>query len=159
MRGLKASAHDLISSGSRTERPDWLKGLGPSLPRWRSWSTAFEDVLNSRLFGDKRLGDLGRRELDIVLNAAERRTGAAFRLGSRCSASWRQGRIKNNHVSVVIAVGDSAAYPAFLPALNRTFSLVNRDGETNRHNLVLTDGLASIVLCNVVGGLAGTEVE
>jgi hypothetical protein len=37
-------------------------------------------------------------------------------------------------------VAASAAYPAFLPALHRTFSLVNRDGETNRQNVVLTDG-------------------
>jgi len=137
---IASSAHDLISSGSRIERPDWIKGLEPPFPRWRSWSTAFEDVLRSRLFGDKRLADMGRRKLDMVLNAAELRTGAAFRFGSNCSASWRQGRIKNNDVRVATAVGASAAYPAFLSALHRTFSLVNQDGKTNRHHLVLTDG-------------------
>lgn len=38
------------------------------------------------------------------------------------------------------AVAASGAYLAFLPALHRTFSLVTRDGEPNRQNVVLTDG-------------------
>ena len=137
---IASSAHDLIGSGSRIERPGWIEGLEPPFSRWRSWSTAFEDVLRSRLFGDKRLVDPRRKELNIVLNAAELRTGTAFRFGSSCSASWRQGRIKDNDVDVATAVAASAAYPAVLPALHRTFLLVNRDGETNRQNVVLTDG-------------------
>jgi len=101
---IASSVHDLVGSGSRVERPEWIGGLKPPLPRWRSWSTAFEDVLRSRLFGDKRLADPRRKELDIVFDAAELWTGAAFRFGSHCSASWRQGRIEDNDVDVATAV-------------------------------------------------------
>jgi NTE family protein len=68
------------------------------------------------------------------------RTGTAFRFGSRASSSWRYGTIVDNDVSVAEAVAASAAYPALLPALHRTYEFESRRDVIESRRVVLTDG-------------------
>lgn len=117
--------------------------LGPTshspLRRAISRTTAFEDVLRKVLFGDARLADARRYDIDVVINACELRTGSAFRFGSSLSRCWRFGALVENNVPVALAVAASAAYPVFLPAIDRFFVFRKKDSEA-RHRVLLTDG-------------------
>jgi NTE family protein len=133
-----------LASGSRRLGATKLgepvpSSLDPPLRRWVSRTVAFEDALKARLFGDRNLTDPRRNNLDVILNACDLRTGSAFRFGSQESGSWRLGTIPENEIKVATAVAASAAYPVFLPALDKSweFELQN---ERNRHRVVLTDG-------------------
>ncbi len=114
--------------------------LDPPLPRWVSRTDAFADVLSRRLFGDTRMPDVARPDLDVVINACDLTTGSAFRFGSRESGTWRAGKLIDNDVPVAEAVAASAAYPLLLPALDRRWQVVNRNGEASEQRMVLTDG-------------------
>jgi NTE family protein len=97
------------------------------------------EVLRKHYFGDKSLTDTSRSELNVVINASELRTGTAFRFGSRESGCWRFGTIEKNDVSVAEAVALSAAYPLFLPSLDKNYSF-SKQGETQSKRVVLSDG-------------------
>lgn len=110
------------------------------LPRWRSRTDAFVDVL-ADVFAGALLTDGRRRdELDVVINACDLRTGHAVRFGSKESGSWTLGRILGNDIDLASAVAASAAYPLLLPALDRSWSFEARDGSVSRRRIVLTDG-------------------
>ena len=109
-------------------------------PRRYSRTEAFRTVLESSLFGDVLLRDVTRGSLQTVINATELRTGSAFRFGSRQSGCWRFGTIPTDDARVADAVAASAAYPAYLPALDRHYLFTDRAGKTRRDRVVLTDG-------------------
>ena len=117
----------------------WAKRAGPPLPRAHSRTTAFSDVLQ-RVVGRAQLGDSTRPELNIIINATELRTGTAFRFGNRESGSWRFGSVLGNDIAVAEAVAASAAYPTLLPAIDRHYEFVGRDGGMQRERVVLSDG-------------------
>lgn len=123
----------------------------PPLRRWASRSDALEEVLRSH-YGDVKLADVARPNLDVVLNACELRTGTAFRFGNRRSGSWRTGEIVGNNVTVAHAVACSAAYPIFLPAFDRFYDFERRKGVRKRQRVIITDG-------GVFDNLATTCVE
>jgi NTE family protein len=107
--------------------------------RWVSRTEAFEDVL-MEVLGDGLLKQSRRHEgLDVVINACDLKTGTAFRFGSRESSNSRLGRLSESP-AVATAVAASAAYPLLLPALDRTWEFVKRDGSTARERVVLADG-------------------
>ncbi|MEA3211687.1 MAG: hypothetical protein QOE70_4744 [Chthoniobacter sp.] len=111
-------------------------------PPWRRWASrtdAFADVLAAQLFGDDHLSAPRRDDLHLVLNATELRTGTAFRFGSKESGTWRYGSVPGNAIKIAEAVAASAAYPAFLPALDRVFPF-EKKGVTEPRRVVLTDG-------------------
>ncbi len=114
--------------------------LDPPLRRWISRTDAFADVLSNRLFGDARLPDVRRGELDIVINSCDLTTGSAFRFGSRESRTWRIGKLTDNTIRVAEAVAASAAYPLLLPALDRRWSFTDPNGSQVERRVVLTDG-------------------
>ncbi len=90
-------------------------------------------------FGLERgLGTVERDGLEVIVNATELLTGTAFRFGSTRSGSHRQ-RVLATEVSVSEAVAASAAYPVFLPPLDRTWRFVDGSRETERR-VLLTDG-------------------
>jgi NTE family protein len=109
----------------------------PPLRRFSSATEASVDVFD-RLFGGRPLASTGR-DVDVVLNACDLRTGSAFRFGSRESHCYRYGRVAGD-VSVGFAVAASAAYPLLLPALDREFEFVRRDGSHSAARVVLADG-------------------
>jgi integrative and conjugative element protein (TIGR02256 family) len=121
-------------------RPRQLEELQPPLRRWVSRTTAFEHALRDLLFRDLLLTSPRRPGLDVVLNACELRSGSAFRFGSRESGSWRYGTLRDNNVPVSHAVAASAAFPILLPALDKEYDFVDRNGEVKRRRVLLTDG-------------------
>lgn len=114
----------------------------PRVPPLRRYSRteAFCTVLESLLFGDGLVRDVARGSLQTVINATELRTGSAFRFGSRESGCWRYGTIPTEDARVADAVAASAAYPVYLPALDRRYLFTDRAGGTRAEGVVLTDG-------------------
>ena len=119
---------------------DIQKKLHAPLKRWSSITSAFEKALKNRLFGKAVITDKRRGDLDVVINACELRTGSAFRFGSRRSGCWRYGILSENNIPVSLAVAASAAYPILLPAIDRTFEFLKKDGTSAKHRVILTDG-------------------
>ena len=89
----------------------------------------------SRLFPTQSMEDVGREGLTVVINAAELRTGTAFRFGSSASGTWRSGALREMP-SVARAVAASAAFPALLPALDLKSRVraTRRDDHASRHS-------------------------
>jgi NTE family protein len=114
--------------------------IPPPFCRWFSRTSAFEDVLRRRLYGNKKISDSRRNDMNIVINACELRTGSAFRFGSRESGCWRFGIIKDNDIDVAHAVAASAAYPALLPAMDRKYRFMTKKGKIIKERVLLTDG-------------------
>ena len=108
------------------------------LPRqWMNRTTAVRDVF-TRILGDSPISE-PKRELHVILNACDLRSGSAFRFGSVESGCSRYGRLTDNDVPVSLAVAASAAYPVALPALEVRWSFTDRNGTTSQR-LLLTDG-------------------
>ena len=101
---------------------------------------AFRDVLRRDLFGNARMRDVARGPLATVINATELRTGSAFRFGSLETNCWRYGTVPPEDAYVADAIAASAAYPPFLPPLDRRYLFASRDGKTHRERVLLTDG-------------------
>nr|HQU92609.1 ThiF family adenylyltransferase [Pyrinomonadaceae bacterium] len=72
--------------------------LHAPLMRWTSITSAFEQALKNRLFGESVITDKRRGDLDVVINACELRTGSAFRFGSQRSGCWRYGILGENNI-------------------------------------------------------------
>jgi NTE family protein len=118
--------------------PVFATRLSAIAPRFASRSTAFERHLRRKVFGDRRIDQVARPDLAVVLNAAELRTETAFRYGSRESGAWRFGRLVNTPM-VSQAVAASAAFPVLLPAFDQTLAFEKQGVET-RHRVMITDG-------------------
>lgn len=123
-------------------RPQWLRTTAEQIldvaPRFASFTTAFERHLARRYFGDRRMDAVRRRDLAVVINAAELRTETAFRYGSLESGCWRFGRLRETP-RVATAVAASAAFPALLPALDQYLTFTKNSVET-KHRVIITDG-------------------
>src|SRR3546814_64074 len=118
--------------------PTFARMMSAPVPRFASRSTAFERHLRKAIFGDRRVTEVKRPNLAVVLNATELRTGTAFRFGSKESGSWRYGRlVKTPTVSAAVAA--SAAFPALLPLFDDHLVFEN-SGSHARHRVMLTDG-------------------
>jgi NTE family protein len=115
-----------------------LQQISAPLPRFASRTTAFERHLVRTYFGTRTLDDVRRSSLKVVLNAAELRTETAFRFGSEESGCWRFGKVVKPQ-SIATAVAASAAFPAFLPAIDRRLTF-QRKGTTTTQRVLITDG-------------------
>lgn len=109
-------------------------------PRIWTRTKAFENYLNKKLFHNKEINTSTRNNIKLVINACELKTGTAFRFGNNESGCWRFGKVINNEVKIATAVAASAAYPVFLPAIDRKWNLEKRNGNKNYERLYLTDG-------------------
>ena len=121
-------------------RPDVASRQSPPPTRTFSRTEAFRDVMAKSQFGDTVVRDVARHPLHTVINATELRTGSAFRFGSSQSGCWRFGTIPPEDALVADAVAASAAYPAFLPALERTYRFTKNGCSTDPTRVLLTDG-------------------
>jgi NTE family protein len=108
------------------------------LPRFASRTTAFENHLAKSYFADTRMDAVARKNLAVVLNAAELRTETAFRFGSAESGCWRFGRLVDIP-KVATAVAASAAFPAMLPTIDRRLEFTHK-GKRATHRAIITDG-------------------
>ena len=121
-------------------RPRVTARLSPPLPRTFSRTEAFRDVIAKSLFGRTIVRDIVRDSLHTVINATELRTGSAFRFGSQQSGCWRFGTIAPEDALVADAVAASAAYPVWLPALDREYRFTKNGRTTDPTRVLLTDG-------------------
>lgn len=104
----------------------------------RSRTDLFEDILRHRLFPNLKMGS-PRRGMEIFVGACDLRTESGFRFGNAASGSWRLGRLIQSNIDVALAVAASAAYPLFLPALDRNW-VFYKDGVETEHRVLLSDG-------------------
>jgi len=120
--------------------PRWIDRISPPFRRWVSRTNAFERTLADIIFGNTKLTDKRRDDIEIVINACDLSTGSAFRFGSRESGCYRLGHIKNNDIRVSEAVAASAAFPILLPVLDRELTFIDRKGRQQNKPVFLTDG-------------------
>ena len=111
----------------------------PTLRRYPSRTDLFIRVLQRDVFPQLKLDSPRRNNMEVVIGACELRNGIAFRFGNSQSGSWRHGELINNDIDLGFAVTASAAYPIFLPALDRTWTFRKQDKETTKR-ILLTDG-------------------
>lgn len=135
---LARAAITTATAGVASAPNAWM-GRGGNRPRSTSSLTALEESL-TEFFGETRLSDVARADLNVVINACDLRTGSAFRFGNAESGTWRYGVIKGNDVPVARAVACSAAYPLVFPAHDSIETLERRDGSEHQRRLILTDG-------------------
>ena len=114
--------------------------LGTSPRRTFSRTEAFRNVIAKSQFGDTIVRDVARDSLHTVINATELRSGSAFRFGSKESGCWRYGTIAPEDALVADAVASSAAYPVYLPALERKYRFTKNGRSTELTPVLLTDG-------------------
>ncbi|MFF1608802.1 patatin-like phospholipase family protein [Amycolatopsis sp. NPDC058278] len=100
---------------------------------------ALVQALAARPFGRRKLGDVTHPGLATVISATDLATGNAVRFGSRVSSLSPVGDIADP-IPVADAVAASAAFPALLPHLKRTYTFSRRDGTTERRALLMIDG-------------------
>ncbi len=109
------------------------------LPRqWINRTTAAQDAFEA-ILGDCPISE-PKRDLHIILNACDLRSGSAFRFGSVESGCSSYGRLADNNVPASLAVAASAAYPVALPALDVRWDFIGRHGRITSERLLLTDG-------------------
>jgi NTE family protein len=80
-----------------------------------------------------------RSGFEIVIGACELRSGLAFRFGNSKCGDWKHGELVDWDTEVSFAVAASAAYPVFLPALDRSWQFKKQGAEAT-HRILLTDG-------------------
>ena len=85
------------------------------------------------------MAEVARPDLDVIINATELRTGTAFRYGNEESGCWRYGRLVGPTASVAQAVASSACFPILLPSFDQRLDF-ERNGETHRRRVIITDG-------------------
>jgi NTE family protein len=100
---------------------------------------AFVEALAARPFGQRRMDEVTHRNLATIISATDLATGNAVRFGSRVSSLSSIGDI-TDQIPVADAVAASAAFPALLPQLSRTYTFHKRDGTFERRALFMTDG-------------------
>ncbi len=116
-----------------------VSGRELGVRRTMSRTEVFRQILQRDLFAGRKMSSPRRNGMEVVIGACDLRTGSAFRFGNIVSGDWRRGRLKEGDVDVGLAVVASAAYPIFLPALDRTWKF-EKDGLETAHRILLTDG-------------------
>jgi NTE family protein len=100
---------------------------------------ALVQALAARPFGQRQISAVTHPGLTTIISATDLATGNAVRFGSKVNSLSSIGDIAEP-VSVADAVAASAAFPALLPQLNRTYTFVKRNGTRERRTLMMTDG-------------------
>ncbi|WP_331734193.1 patatin-like phospholipase family protein (plasmid) [Streptomyces sp. NBC_01220] len=134
-----AAARNLTAVARAGTRGLLTRHRDVSVARPANRTDALAAVVAHKAFGTTTLADVTHPGLDVVLTATDLATTNAVRFGSTRSGCSRYGTI-TEPVRVATAVAASAAYPALLPALERTFTFQHRDGHHQQHTVLLTDG-------------------
>ncbi|MDP3966721.1 MAG: patatin-like phospholipase family protein [Nocardioides sp.] len=152
-----ASVTDLLRSGLQREligralRPGRLaRGLsgtaGAVLPgrfhrtQASTRTEALVSAIRAHDFGSKTMTDVTHSGLEAIVSATDLASGNAVRFGSMGSACSPYGVIDAD-VPVADAVAASAAFPAILPQLTRTYTFTQQNDQSQHTRTVLmTDG-------------------
>ncbi len=124
--------------GTRLLRSPRTRSVEPRPRQWANRTTAVQDVF-ARILGDTPISE-PKRDVHVIVNACDLRSGSAFRFGSTESGCSRYGTLTDNDVPVSLAVAASAAYPVPLPALDLQWNFAARDGTVTAERLLITDG-------------------
>lgn len=119
-----------------------VRALPPGRLKRNRYSTRTEslvDALRAHGLSDKTMADVTHPGLNTIICATDLSTGNAVRFGSHVSSCSPHGTIKES-VPVVDAVAASAAFPALLPHLLRSYNFSRADGTTHRKVMLMTDG-------------------
>lgn len=111
-----------------------------TLRRAANLTTVFRRALDRSQFAGRTLKVLGEDKPNLIINAAELRTGSAFYFSPAESGSWRLGKLAKPDLRYADAVAASAAYPLFLPALDLAWPFNKRDGSRRVERVLLSDG-------------------
>ncbi len=133
------SAWNLAAGIARRVTGTARRPAEPPFRRAVTRTRALEDVFAARLFGQATV-DEPLRPLATVINAAELRSGNAFRYGSAEGGSSRFGRLTGPAPTVARAVTASAAYPVAFPAMDDVLAFTGFDGTERTERVLLTDG-------------------
>ncbi len=133
------SAWNLAGGIARRVTKTARRPAEPPFRRAVTRTRAVEAVFATRLFGQVTL-EKPLRPLATVINAAELRSGNAFRYGSAESGSSRFGRLAGPAPTVARAVAASAAYPVAFPAIDDVLAFTGFDGTERSERVLLTDG-------------------
>ena len=117
----------------------YIQKTEPRLQRYPSRTDIFHSVLQRDLFSGLKMNSPRRHNIEVVIGSCDLRTGSSFRFGNCKSGNGRYGEMIEWNVEVGFAAAASAAYPIFLPALDRTWTFKNNGIETE-HRVLLTDG-------------------
>ncbi len=108
--------------------------------RFASRTTILRRAIDDKLFHGFTFDRLRKDRPQLLVVAAELRTGSAFYFGQRGAGSWRFGRIEAGKTLLAQAVAASAAYPMFLPALDEMMTFHKKDGSLVAERVTLSDG-------------------
>lgn len=129
-RNLTAAATAAASVVRRNRRPIAV--------RRANRTDALASALTDLAFGTRTMSEVTHPGMDVVLTAVDLRTSNAVRFGSARSSCSRYGTILEP-VPVATAVAASAAYPVFLPAIERVYTF-ERGGQQRQEHVLLADG-------------------
>jgi NTE family protein len=131
LRSLRATTVDAFR-----ER---ITGGQPIFRGYPSRTDLFREVLEHEMFAGLKMHSPRRQNCEVVIGACELQTGSAFRFGNSRSGTWRFGELLARDIEVSFAAAASAAYPLFLPPLDRQWRF-RKDGVERKCRVVLTDG-------------------
>lgn len=112
---------------------------GTGRSRRSTRTEALVNALGARDFGARTMSQVTHPGTSVIISATDLSTGNAVRFGSQVSSCSALGDI-SEPVRVADAVAASAAFPAILPHLARTYSFTREDGTTQRKTVLMTDG-------------------
>ncbi|MET9617514.1 patatin-like phospholipase family protein [Kitasatospora indigofera] len=127
-----------LTAATRTLAGRLTRSGIPAATRRFNRTDALAAALADLAFGDATMAHTSHPGLDTILTATDLVTGNAVRFGSAQSSCSPLGTI-TEPISVATAVAASAAFPALLPAIERTYTFERR-GQQTRHTVLLTDG-------------------
>jgi NTE family protein len=130
IRNLGATAIDVFREGI---------GGQPIFRGYPSRTDLFREVLEYEIFTGLKMHSPRRHNCEVVIGACELQTGSAFRFGNSRSGSWRFGELLADDIDVSFAVAASAAYPLFLPPLDRQWRF-RKNSVEQKCRVILTDG-------------------
>ncbi|MER6677768.1 patatin-like phospholipase family protein [Streptomyces sp. NPDC000983] len=134
-----AAVRNVTAAARAGTRQLLTRGPHATVARPANRTDALAAVLAHKAFGTTTMDDVTHPGLDVVLTATDLATTNAVRFGSTRSGCSRYGTIIEP-IHIATAVAASAAYPALLPALERTFTFERPDGHQQQHTVLLTDG-------------------
>jgi len=130
----------MVRNSSQALRATILRHSKELALRGANRTDALRDVLASRAFGNRTLGDVTHPRLATVITATDLKTGNAVRFGSLRSSCSPYGTIQEP-VQVAEAVAASGAFPLLLPAVERRYTFRRDSGSPAEAQVVLlTDG-------------------
>ncbi|OXR47126.1 hypothetical protein B7C42_00248 [Nocardia cerradoensis] len=115
------------------------KALTGKSQRVHNRTDSLVEALSHREFGKKNLSEVTHDRLSTVISATDLATSSAIRFGSNVSSCAPYGRITDK-IAVAEAAAASAAFPALLPAITRTYNFKYRDGSPHEKTVTMTDG-------------------